>query len=95
MQFSVLHILNNEILKLGLYKDSTKNILIKIPTIIQMHTDLDLSTSLNLFTLDDTLLFEDNANNISRLDFLNYFLLQSDNKDQVFLKAKEFILRSE
>jgi hypothetical protein len=95
MQFSVLHLLNNEILKLGLYKDNTKNILIKIPTIIQMHTDLDLSTSLNLFTLDDTLLFEDNANKISRLDFLNYFLLQSDNKDQVFLKAKEFILNLE
>lgn len=95
MQFSVLHLLSNEVLKLGLHQDNTKNILIKIPTIIQIHTDLDLSTALNLFMLDDSMLFDNKTNNITRIDFLNYFLLESENKNQVFAKTKEFILNLE
>lgn len=92
MRFSVLHLLKNETIKLSLTDDENKKILIKLPTVGKLHLDEDFTVAINLFILDEEVLMKEAIDKVSRLDFLNYFLLTTENQEMVIKGIGEFIL---
>jgi hypothetical protein len=98
MRFNFINLLNNDIIELPFEGSEDVFIKVQIPTIETLNTDREMMVTSNLFLLKDSDLIRPDKNgktDINRLDFINYFLDNSDQKELHIKKMKELIVNVE